>query len=64
MPETDQNGSSDGVLSFDLTTRQWIPVLRRDGSQGELSLREVFEQAHDLRRIVGDLPTQEFALVR
>ncbi|MEU7382038.1 type I-E CRISPR-associated protein Cse1/CasA [Streptomyces sp. NPDC042207] len=64
MPETDQNGSSDGVLSFDLTTRPWIPVLRRDGTQGELSLREVFEQAHDLRRIVGDLPTQEFALVR
>ncbi|MFD4606983.1 type I-E CRISPR-associated protein Cse1/CasA [Streptomyces sp. NPDC058440] len=64
MPETDQNGSSDGVLSFDLTTRPWIPALRRDSSQAELSLREVFEQAHDLRRIVGDLPTQEFALVR
>ncbi|MFB9639149.1 type I-E CRISPR-associated protein Cse1/CasA [Streptomyces spiralis] len=39
-------------------------MLRVDGSQDELSLREVFEQAHDLRRIVGDLPTQEFALVR
>ncbi|MGY0070408.1 type I-E CRISPR-associated protein Cse1/CasA [Streptomyces sp. QTS137] len=65
MPETDQSSSSgDGVLSFDLTTRPWIPVLRRDGTQDELSLREVFEQAHDLRRVVGDLPTQEFALVR
>ncbi|MFF4148234.1 type I-E CRISPR-associated protein Cse1/CasA [Streptomyces sp. NPDC001698] len=64
MPETDQNNGSDGVLSFDLTVRPWIPVLRADGSQGELSLREVFEQAHGLRRIVGDLPTQEFALVR
>ncbi|MEW2635657.1 type I-E CRISPR-associated protein Cse1/CasA [Streptomyces sp. NPDC048389] len=63
MPETDQC-SGDGVPSFDLTTRPWIPVLRRDGSQDELSLREVFEQAHDLRRVVGDLPTQEFALVR
>ncbi|MET8806900.1 type I-E CRISPR-associated protein Cse1/CasA [Streptomyces sp. NPDC004546] len=63
MPETDQN-NSDGVLSFDLTARPWIPVLRRDGSQDELSLRQVFEQAHDVRRIVGDLPTQEFALVR
>ncbi|MEV5084142.1 type I-E CRISPR-associated protein Cse1/CasA [Streptomyces sp. NPDC056159] len=64
MPETDQNSGSNGVLSFDLTARPWIPVLRRDGGQGELSLREVFEQAHSLRRIVGELPTQEFALVR
>ncbi|MFF4147382.1 type I-E CRISPR-associated protein Cse1/CasA [Streptomyces sp. NPDC001698] len=64
MPETDQNSGSDGVLSFDLTARPWIPVLRVDGGQGELSLREVFEQANGLRRIVGDLPTQEFALVR
>ncbi|MET9116072.1 type I-E CRISPR-associated protein Cse1/CasA [Streptomyces longwoodensis] len=62
MPEPDQNLS--GVLSFDLTAWPWIPVLRRDGSQDELSLREVFEQAHDLRRLVGDLPTQEFALLR
>ncbi|MBL3670138.1 type I-E CRISPR-associated protein Cse1/CasA [Streptomyces sp. M2CJ-2] len=63
MSETDSSGG-DGALSFDLTARPWIPVLRRDGSQDELSLREVFEQAHDLRRVVGDLPTQEFALVR
>jgi CRISPR system Cascade subunit CasA len=63
VPETDQS-SGDGALSFDLTTRPWIPVLRRDGSQDELSLREVFAQAPRLRRIVGDLPTQEFALVR
>ncbi|MFF5407833.1 type I-E CRISPR-associated protein Cse1/CasA [Streptomyces misionensis] len=64
MPEDDHNSGGEGVLSFDLTARPWIPVLRRDGSQAELSLREVFEQAHHLRRIVGDLPTQEFALLR
>ncbi|MEU6481096.1 type I-E CRISPR-associated protein Cse1/CasA [Streptomyces sp. NPDC047017] len=63
MPETDQH-SSTGALSFDLTARAWIPVLRRDGGQVELSLLEVFEQAHDLRRVVGDVPTQEFALIR
>jgi CRISPR system Cascade subunit CasA len=63
VPETDQS-SGEGVLSFDLTARPWIPVLRGNGTQDELSLREVFEQAHDLRRIVGDLPTQEFALMR
>ncbi|MFC7326645.1 type I-E CRISPR-associated protein Cse1/CasA [Marinactinospora rubrisoli] len=58
----------NGTSTFDLTERPWIPVRRRDGSEAELSLREVFEQAHDgpdgVRRIVGDLPTQEFALVR
>ncbi|WP_455361915.1 type I-E CRISPR-associated protein Cse1/CasA [Streptomyces sp. SYSU K21746] len=60
-----ETSNSDGeVLSFDLTARPWIPVLRRDASQDELSLQEVFDQAADLRRIVGDLPTQEFALMR
>jgi CRISPR system Cascade subunit CasA len=39
-------------------------VLRRDGTQEVLSLREVFAQASQLRRITGDLPTQEFALLR
>ncbi|MFI0818283.1 type I-E CRISPR-associated protein Cse1/CasA [Streptomyces sp. NPDC021098] len=38
--------------------------MRRDGRQDELSLREVFAQASDLVRIVGDVPTQEFALLR
>ncbi|MFE3121307.1 type I-E CRISPR-associated protein Cse1/CasA [Streptomyces niveus] len=51
-------------LSFDLTTRPWIAVQRLDGTQDELSLREVFAQAGDLSRIVGDLPTQDFALTR
>lgn len=50
--------------SFDLTTRPWLPVLRADGSQDELSLLAVFEQAADLRRLVGDVPTQDFALLR
>ncbi|MCQ4210397.1 type I-E CRISPR-associated protein Cse1/CasA [Streptomyces longispororuber] len=50
--------------SFDLTTRPWIPVLDLPGAQHDLSLREVFAQAGRLRRIVGDLPTQEFALLR
>ncbi|MFI5753264.1 type I-E CRISPR-associated protein Cse1/CasA [Streptomyces sp. NPDC051644] len=62
MPETSEETA--GVLSFDLTTQPWVPVLRLNGAQDELSLREVFEQAGALRRLVGDLPTQEFALVR
>ncbi|MFD9114295.1 type I-E CRISPR-associated protein Cse1/CasA [Streptomyces bottropensis] len=63
MPES--NGrSQNGALSFDLTRRPWIPVLRRDGGQEELSLREVFARAGSLRQIAGDVPTQEFALLR
>ncbi|MFD8799942.1 type I-E CRISPR-associated protein Cse1/CasA [Streptomyces atroolivaceus] len=63
MPDSSQN-TRDDTLSFDLTSQPWIPVLRSNGEQDELSLRQVFEQASELRRIVGDLPTQEFALVR
>ncbi|MFI0990481.1 type I-E CRISPR-associated protein Cse1/CasA [Streptomyces exfoliatus] len=62
MPESTELGSEG--LSFDLTTRPWVEVLRLDGVQEELSLREVFARAGELRRITGDLPTQEFALVR
>ncbi|WP_282699696.1 type I-E CRISPR-associated protein Cse1/CasA [Streptomyces sp. CC219B] len=51
-------------LSFDLTAQPWIPVLRQDGTPDELSLRDVFARADSLRRIVGDVPTQEFALLR
>jgi CRISPR system Cascade subunit CasA len=49
---------------FDLTDEPWIGVLRLDGEQTQLSLREVFAQAGEVRRLVGDLPTQEFALLR
>ncbi|WP_240045533.1 type I-E CRISPR-associated protein Cse1/CasA [Streptomyces sp. L-9-10] len=52
------------MLSFDLTSRPWIPVLWRDGTQSEVSLRDVFARADEVRRVVGDLPTQEFALTR
>lgn len=62
MTETHENAAR--ALSFDLTTEPWIPVLRLNGEHAELSLRQVFEEARKLRRIVGDLPTQEFALLR
>jgi len=55
--------SSEGPY-FDLTREPWLPVLRGDGGNDVLSLREVFAQAGELRRLVGDLPTQEFALMR
>ncbi|WP_432157534.1 type I-E CRISPR-associated protein Cse1/CasA [Streptomyces sp. bgisy153] len=63
--EPDVAGACAGEgLSFDLTSRPWIGVLRRDGGQDELSLRELFAQAGDVRCVVSELATQEFALVR
>ncbi|MFF3432343.1 type I-E CRISPR-associated protein Cse1/CasA [Streptomyces sp. NPDC002602] len=53
-----------GVPNFDLVSRPWLPVQLCDGSAAELSLKEVFARAPDIRRLVGDVPTQEFALMR
>jgi CRISPR system Cascade subunit CasA len=60
----DKEASDDKIASFDLTSAPWLPVLYVDGTQGELSLREVFAGATSIRRLVGDLPTQDFALLR
>lgn len=57
-------GGAGEAPSFDLTRRPWIPVLHSNGSQDELSLCQVFDHAGDLRRVVGGLATQEFALIR
>ncbi|QEU97128.1 type I-E CRISPR-associated protein Cse1/CasA [Streptomyces kanamyceticus] len=51
-------------MSFDLTDRPWLPVQLFDGSQTVLSLREIFARAGSVRRLAGDVPTQDFALVR
>lgn len=56
--------SEFSISSFDLTVCPWVPVQRLDGTEDELSLNDVFAQAENLRRIVGDLATQEFALLR
>ncbi|AKZ59527.1 hypothetical protein SAM23877_6482 [Streptomyces ambofaciens ATCC 23877] len=61
---SDAGAGGGEVLSFDLTSRPWIAVLRCDGSEDELSLRQVFAQADDVRCVVGELATQEFSLVR
>ncbi|MFD7628037.1 type I-E CRISPR-associated protein Cse1/CasA [Streptomyces sp. NPDC059851] len=53
-----------GVPGFDLVSRPWLPVQLCDGSAAELSLKEVFARAAEIRRLVGDVPTQEFALMR
>ncbi|MFK0293904.1 type I-E CRISPR-associated protein Cse1/CasA [Streptomyces sp. NPDC090442] len=53
-----------GPPSFDLVSLPWMPVQRTDGTVTEVSLLGLFEQAASLRRLVGDVPTQEMALLR
>ncbi|WP_058270089.1 type I-E CRISPR-associated protein Cse1/CasA [Olsenella massiliensis] len=51
-------------LSFNLLEEGWIPVVYRDGSQGELTLGDVFAQAPRIRTIEGDVRQQTFVLLR
>lgn len=50
--------------SFDLIKEPWIPVLRGDGAEETVSLIEVFERASEFKEILGDIPTQSFAILR
>ncbi|WP_078495977.1 type I-E CRISPR-associated protein Cse1/CasA [Streptomyces sp. LaPpAH-108] len=69
---TDEVGGEMGTVStavtgssaFNLSQDAWLPVQRTDGTVVELSLRDVFTHAGELRRIVGDVPTQEISLLR
>jgi CRISPR system Cascade subunit CasA len=56
--------NNDETPSFDLVDQPWLVATRADGSVGELSLREVFAQAHQLTSLLGDVPTQVFAITR
>lgn len=50
--------------NFDLRTEPWILARFPDGAVRELSLKEVFSQAHEIRDLVGEVPTQVFAITR
>ncbi|MDO4718143.1 MAG: type I-E CRISPR-associated protein Cse1/CasA [Propionibacteriaceae bacterium] len=51
-------------MSFDLRSELWIPVILKEGTAIELSLRDCFLQGDEVRRINGELPTQSFAILR
>ncbi|MDX3388332.1 type I-E CRISPR-associated protein Cse1/CasA, partial [Streptomyces niveiscabiei] len=53
-----------GPPSFNLAVEPWLPVQRSDGTTAQLSLLDLFQQADSVRRLVGDVPTQEIALLR
>ena len=50
--------------SFNLIDRPWIRVRNSSGLVEELSLRETLTQAHALRGLAGEIPTQDVAVLR
>jgi len=51
-------------LCYDLRTEPWIPVERLDGTADVVSLRDALAEAHQIRRIAGEIPGECFALLR
>lgn len=49
---------------FSLLDEPWVLVLTTDGATDEVSLLDLFRRAPSIREIVGDVPTQGFALLR
>lgn len=56
--------SGDDARSFDLIDQPWILVRTLTGDVQELSLMDVVGRAHTVEGLVGDVPTQVFALTR
>lgn len=50
--------------SFRLDAEPWIAVRFTDGTSGEVSLRDAFRRATEIRAIDGEVPTQAFAILR
>ncbi|ALJ18535.1 type I-E CRISPR-associated protein Cse1/CasA [Microbacterium sp. No. 7] len=56
--------SSVEPSNLNLIDDPWISVRRLDGRTTEVSIREAFHRAHEIRDIVGELPTQTFSILR
>lgn len=50
--------------SYPLLEKPWIKVLDLNGTECTLSLHETLARAHELERIAGELPSQDFAVLR
>ena len=50
--------------SFNLIDEPWIRVRNLTGGVEELSIRQTFVSAHQLRGLAGELPTQDVAILR
>ncbi len=49
---------------FNLIHERWIRVLDTDGTVEEVSMEDLFKRAHEIRSLAGELPTQDFAVMR
>lgn len=49
---------------FNLLDEPWIAALDVDGQVVEVSILDAFRRSHELREIVGEVPTQSFAILR
>lgn len=52
------------MSSFNLLDEKWIRVIMLDGSEGEMSLTEVIDNADRVRDIRGEISTQDFSILR
>jgi CRISPR system Cascade subunit CasA len=51
-------------MTYDLLERRWLPVRRPDGALALLGLRDALRESHRISSLVGDIATQEAALLR
>lgn len=51
-------------IEFNLLNEPWIPVLKTDGTTEEMSIIEVFRQAHKIKTLAGELSAQDIAIMR
>lgn len=58
-----QDGDSS-MTAYSVIDEPWITCLMDDGSTVDLSLLGIFHRAPHVREVVGDLPTQAFAVLR
>lgn len=49
---------------FNLLYEPWIAIVNDKGCADKVSLIEIFKQAHKIRMLSGDLPTQDIAILR
>lgn len=54
----------DDSPAFNLLRDPWISCLMQDGHIQELSMQGAFEQGDQIRRLAGELPTQDYAVLR
>lgn len=51
-------------IEFNLLDEPWIVVLKEDGKTEEMSIIEVFRQAHRIKSIAGEISAQDVAVMR